>query len=149
MIINENLVKLNLEASSREEVLKKLTKVASENGKVNDENTYIEAILKREEEFSTAVGFGVAIPHGKSDAVKEPFFMFSTVDSIDWKSMDGDPVDLVFLIGVPANDAGSTHLKILAALSRKLMKEEFRDSLRSARTEKDIMDLLEASELGL
>ena len=75
--------------------------------------------------------------------------MFSTVDSIDWKSMDGDPVDLVFLIGVPANDAGSTHLKILAALSRKLMKEEFRDSLRSARTEKDIMDLLEASELGL
>jgi len=149
MIINENLVKLNLEASSREEVLKKLTKVASENGKVNDENTYIEAILKREEEFSTAVGFGVAIPHGKSDAVEEPFFMFSTVDSIDWKSMDGDPVDLVFLIGVPANDAGSTHLKILAALSRKLMKEEFRDSLRSARTEKDIMDLLEASELGL
>ena len=149
MIINENLVKLNLEASSREEVLKKLTKVASENGKVNDENTYIEAILKREEEFSTAVGFGVAIPHGKSDAVEEPFFMFSTVDSIDWKSMDGDPVDLVFLIGVPANDAGSTHLKILAALSRKLMKEPFRDSLRKAKSSKEIMDVLEASELGL
>lgn len=149
MIINENLVKLNLEASSREDVLKKLTAIASENGKVNDENAYIEAILKREEEFSTAVGFGVAIPHGKSDSVNEPFFMFSTVDSIDWKSMDGNPVDLVFLIGVPANDAGSTHLKILAALSRKLMKEPFRDSLRNANSAKEIMDILEASELGL
>ncbi|SHJ65535.1 PTS system IIA component, Fru family [Dethiosulfatibacter aminovorans DSM 17477] len=149
MIINENLVKLNLEASSREDVLKKLTSIASENGKVNDENAYIEAILKREEEFSTAVGFGVAIPHGKSDSVNEPFFMFSTVDSIDWKSMDGNPVDLVFLIGVPANDAGSTHLKILAALSRKLMKEPFRDSLRNANSSKEIMDILETSELGL
>ena len=149
MIINENLVKLNLEATSREEVLKKLTAIASENGKVNDENAYIEAILKREEEFSTAVGFGVAIPHGKSDSVNEPFFMFSTVDSIDWKSMDGNPVDLVFLIGVPANDAGSTHLKILAALSRKLMKEPFRDSLRNANSAKEIMDILETSELGL
>ncbi len=128
MIISENLVHLNLDASTKEEALAKLAKQAADNGKVNDEATYIDAVLKREEEFSTAVGFGVAIPHGKSDAVNEPFFMYASVDGVDWNAMDGNPVDMVFLIGVPMSDAGSTHLKILAALSRKLMKEPFRDA---------------------
>lgn len=149
MIINKNLVKLNLDATTKEEVLSTLAKVAAANNKINNEKDYIEAVLKREEEYSTAVGFGVAIPHGKSDAVNEPFFMFATVNQIDWNSLDGEPVDMVFLIGVPMSDAGSTHLKILAALSRKLMKAPFRDSLREAKTSEEIMKVLEENELGL
>lgn len=149
MIISENLVRLNLDASTKEEVLRQLAKTAAENGKVNNEDAYVEAVLKREEEYSTAVGFGVAIPHGKSDAVNEPFFMFASVNKIDWKSLDGEPVDMVFLIGVPTSDAGSTHLKILAALSRKLMKAPFRDALRQAKSPEDVIKVLEENELGL
>ncbi len=149
MIISKELVKLNLSATSKEDALTQLAKIASDNGKLKDEQTYIEAVLKREAEYSTAVGFGVAIPHGKSDAVNEPFFMFASTDGIDWNSMDGEPVDLVFMIGVPNSDASSTHLKILAALSRKLMKADFRDELRSCTTPEGVIEFLEKSSLGI
>ncbi len=149
MIIDTSLVKLNLDAKSKEDALEALATLAADNNKINDQESYIKAVLKREEEFSTAVGFGVAIPHGKSDAVNEPFFMFATVDSIDWNAMDGNPVDMVFLIGVPTSDAGSTHLKILAALSRKLMKAPFREALRGANTPEEVIRVLEENELGL
>ncbi len=149
MIISKELVRLNLQATTKVEALEKLAKQAADYGKVNNINTYIEAVLKREEEYSTAVGFGVAIPHGKSEAVNEPFFMFATVDKLDWNSLDGEPVDMVFLIGVPTKDAGSIHLKILAALSRKLMKAPFREALRNASTPEDVIKVLEENELGL
>jgi len=149
MIISESLVSLNLQATSKIDALNQLAAIAAKEGKVNDEATYIQAVLKREEEFSTAVGFGIAIPHGKSEAVNEPFFMFARVDNLDWNSMDGEPVDLIFLIGVPMSDASSIHLKILASLSRKLMKQPFRDSLREATTPAGLIEFLEQSELGL
>lgn len=149
MIISKELVQLNLDATTKEDVLVQLASVAAANGKVSNEKVYIEAVLKREEEFSTAVGFGVAIPHGKSDAVIDPFFMFATVDNVDWNSMDGEPVTMVFLIGVPMSDAGSTHLKILAALSRKLMKAPFRAAISGATSPEEVITILEESELGI
>lgn len=149
MIISESLVQLNLNATTKDDALKQLATIAAKSGKINNEAEYINAVLKREAEFSTAVGFGIAIPHGKSNAVNEPFFMFARVGAIDWDSMDGEPIDMIFLIGVPMSDASSTHLKILASLSRKLMKEPFRNSLREAQTPKDLLDFLEASELGI
>lgn len=149
MIISKDLVHLNLEVTTKEEALKQLASIASANNKINNEAQYIEAVLKREEEFSTAVGFGVAIPHGKSDAVNEPFFMFARTENLDWHSMDGEPVDLIFLIGVPTSDASSTHLKILAALSRKLMKEPFRNGLRTLATPEAVIEFLEQSDLGI
>jgi len=149
MIISKELVKLNLESTTKEEALTQLSKIAAKNGKVNDESLYMQAVIKREEEFSTAVGFGVAIPHGKSDAVNEPFFMFATVDNLDWDSMDGEPVNMIFLIGVPNSDASSIHLKILAALSRKLMKNQFRSELTSKKTPEEVINFLLESELGI
>ena len=149
MIISKELVHLNLNASSKEDALIQLSKIAATNNKINNEEAYISAVLKREEEFSTAVGFGVAIPHGKSDAVNEPFFMFARTQNLDWNSMDGESVDLIFLIGVPTSDASSTHLKILAALSRKLMKEPFRNGLRTLETPEAVIEFLEQSDLGI
>ena len=149
MLINENLIMLNLPAATKEEAILQLAEKAKEENKVNDVEVFQKAVLHREAEYSTAVGFGVAIPHGKTDAANEPFLMFATVNSIDWSALDGNPVDLVFLIGVPEKDASSTHLKILASLSRKLMKEEFRNSIRGAQTPADVMKLLMESELGL
>lgn len=149
MLINENLIMLDLPAKTKEETILLLAEKARNQNKVNDANEFQNAVLHRESEYSTAVGFGVAIPHGKTDAVKEPFLMFATVQSIDWNALDGKPVDLVFLIGVPEKDASTIHLKILASLSRKLMKEEFRDAVRRAKTPAEVMTLLMESDLGL
>ncbi|MDD3413107.1 MAG: fructose PTS transporter subunit IIA [Lachnospiraceae bacterium] len=149
MLINENLVKLNLEADNQKEALKSLAEAAFEQGKVSSVEEYVGAVLERESEYSTAVGFGVAIPHGKTDAVKEPFLMFASVKAMDWKALDGEPIDLIFLIGVPEKEAGSLHLKILASLSRKLMKEDFRNSLRDVKTEAELIELLKNSEIGI
>lgn len=149
MLINENLILLNMGARSQKEAIQSLAEKAYAEGKVNNVTGYKEAVLHRESEYSTAVGFGVAIPHGKTDAVNEPFLMFATVDSVDWNALDGNPVDMIFLIGVPDKDASTVHLRILASLSRKLMKEEFRNSIRSAKTPADIMTILKDSDLGL
>lgn len=142
MLINDNLIDMHCQAATKEEVIRRLALLAAEAGKVNDVDKYVEAVLKREEEYSTAVGFGVAIPHGKTDAVNEPFLGFARVNQVDWKALDGHTVDIVFIIGVPSAQAGSEHLKILALISRKLMKEDFREQLRSAQTEDDLLSVL-------
>lgn len=149
MLINESLIQLNCQGKTKEAILKELSALANTQGKLLSEDDFVAAVLKREEEYSTAVGFGVAIPHGKSQAVKEPFLIFAKFDPLDWKALDGEPVDMLFLIGVPEAEAGSTHLSILAKLSRKLMKKDFRQSLREQNTTSEIMQLLTLSELGL
>ena len=146
-MINEQLISLSVSSNTRDEVLQELATIAKDQGKVSDLDTYISAVLKREDEYSTAVGFNVAIPHGKSEAVNEAFFMYGRVHQVDWSALDGEPVDHVFLIGVPAAEAGNTHLQILAKLSRKLMKEEFRAALRAASDVAEVMNLFRENEL--
>ena len=105
-------------------------------------------VFEREAEGMTGIGNSIAIPHGKTAAVTEPFLCFAKVASIDWNALDGGPVDLVFMIGVPEN-AGNEHLKILASISRKLMKEEFRSGLREAGSSTELMQFLLKSDLGI
>jgi len=147
MLIDEKLVFLNMPVRSKEDAIKKLADRVEEVGRIKNKQSYIDAVFKRESDFSTGVGFGVAIPHGKSDAVLEPFLAFATVHPMNWESMDGNPVDLIFLIGVPKEDKGETHLKILAALSRKLMKESFRDALRKVNSPQELIVLLRENQL--
>ncbi|MBZ4667186.1 MAG: putative IIA-like nitrogen-regulatory protein PtsN [Defluviitaleaceae bacterium] len=142
MLINKNLISLHLDSHTKEETIRKMAQMAADEGRVVNIEDYVKAVLRREEEYSTAVGFGVAIPHGKTDAVKEPLLAFAKVNSIEWGAPDGKPVNMVFLIGVPESQAGTEHLKILANISRKLMKQEFRDSLNNAKTPEDILNVL-------
>ena len=148
MIINELLIDLNVKENTREEVIRYLTDLAIKEGRVSDKDVYVQAVLNREKEYSTGMGFGIAIPHGKSSAVKEPFLCFGKVDSVEWNSLDKKPVNMVFMIGVP-EEAGNAHLKILANISRKLMKQEFRDSLNEMKTSEELMEFLIKSELGI
>ncbi len=148
MIIEETLIDLKMDGTTKEEVIRHLAELAQSQGRIQDIEEYIKAVLHRETEYSTAMGFGIAIPHGKTAAVTEPFLCFAKVGSIDWKALDGGPVDLVFMIGVPEN-AGNEHLKILASISRKLMKEEFRSGLREAGSSSELMQFLLNSDLGI
>ncbi len=149
MLITEDLIVMNLPAKTKEEAIQLLAEKAAAAGRVADVAGYRDAVLHRESEYSTGMGFGVAIPHGKTAAVTEPLLLYATVNPMDWQSLDGNPIDIIFMIGVPADNAGDVHLRILANLSRRLMKEEFRTNLRAATTPAEVLAVLKQYEIGL
>lgn len=128
-------VLLDQHFSSREEAIRSLAQLGGATGQISDVEGVVSAALAREELSPTAVGMQVAIPHAKTAAVASPFIGFARVaGGLDWDAPDKDPVRLVFLIGVPAEQAGNQHLKILAKLSRALMKAPLRQQLLQAST---------------
>mgnify|MGYP002854286422 CR=1 FL=1 len=140
-LINENLVALDLEANSKGDVIHILAGLIRKEGRLNDEAKYIEAVFAREQEFATAMGFSVAIPHGKTNAVKTPALAFARLKKeIKWS--DEENVRFVFLIAVPEEAAGDYHLKILASLSRQLIHAEFCDKLAKITEPREIVGLV-------
>lgn len=144
-LLKEESIFINMDVASREECLDVLIEGMKKAGYIADKSVYLEAVLEREKKGSTGVGFGVAIPHGKSDGVAAPGLAFARLTKpIDWNSLDGKPVEIVFLIGVPQKDAGNEHIKILAAISRKLVHEEFRHKLLGAKISGDVLEILQS-----
>lgn len=143
MLINENLIVLNLNAKDKNDAILELATLAQKDGKIISIDEYIESVFEREKSYSTGVGNGIAIPHGKSKTVKEAMIVFGKLtDAIEWDSLDDQPVDLIFLLGVPDQNVDNLHLKILSQLSRKLMNDDFIELLRNAKTSKDVMTVL-------
>lgn len=138
---------LDCPARDKDSIIQDIAEHAVKIGLVSDAKAYVASVQHREAEFSTGVGYGVAIPHGKSEAVNSAFVIYARVKDIEWNSFDGAPVDMVFQIGVPASDAGETHLRLLATLSRKLMKDEFRAAVRAAKTADDVLSVFKTYEL--
>jgi fructose-specific phosphotransferase system IIA component len=147
-IINKNLIKFNIDHQDKEEVIQELAKLIRQENRLNQPEDYIVEVLRREELASTAIGYGLAIPHGKCKAVNVPTVAFGRLNKgIDWNSMDGEPVHMVFLLAVPEEAASDHHLKILAALARKFLDEDFRSSLLTIEDEEAMLQLL-AGVLG-
>ena len=139
MIIDKDLILLDL-TGDKETIISTLANQAFEQERLEDKQEYIEAVLKREKEYSTALGYEVAIPHGQSDTVKDPFVVFGRVkEPIIW---DQNSVRIIFMIGVPQHNKDKIHMKILANISRKLIDDEFRKSLIEAKDEKEVFDIL-------
>lgn len=140
-LMTEQLVALDLDLASKEEVIRHLARMIQAAGRLNNEDEYIQAVFKREEEFATAMGFSVAIPHGKTDAVKIPALAFARLtNAIKWS--DEEEVRFIFQIAVPEEAAGDYHLKILASLSRQLIHEEFCEKLASITEPSNIVKLI-------
>lgn len=149
MLINKNLISINMDVRDKNEVIKELIALIKKEGKINSEEQFFNCVLHREKEFSTGVGNGIAIPHGKSETVKEAIVAFAKLNKkIDWNSIDSELVDLIFLLGVPEKNTENLHLRILAQLSRKLMDEDFVKVLREANTEQEIFEALRDIEVG-
>lgn len=143
-MIAKNLIFLNHDAMSRDEVLDVLMDNVTNLEYVNNKETYKKAVLDREEMIPTSVGFNVAIPHGRNSGVTKPFISFMrTSNEFVWDESNGEKVDFIFMIGVPEENEGNLHLKYLAAISKRLMNDDFRDSLRNAETTKEAFDLLD------
>ena len=142
-VLDEKMMVFDLKAKTKEEVLEELVKILKKNDVVEDERGFLEVVKKREEEFSTGIGYGVAIPHGKSNLVKKPAIVFGkSRQGIDYNSMDGKPAHLFFLIAVPDN-SNELHLKVLAELSRALMHKEVREALEKASTPEEVIRAFE------
>ena len=142
-ILSANLIKLKLTSKTKEDVINEMASILDENGKLIDKDKYIKAVKDREKEFSTGIGMGIAIPHGKSSGVKEASLVFGrSVDGIDYQSMDDELAHIFFLIAVP-EESSDEHLKILSQLSRKLMHKDLRESLMKATSAGQVITLLE------
>ncbi|MBP2071607.1 MAG: nitrogen system component [Thermoanaerobacterium sp.] len=145
-ILDKDMMIFDLKSKDKLSVLKELIKPLAAKGAIEDEEKFLEVVLKREEEYSTGIGMGVAIPHGKSSLVKKASLVFGkSKDGIDYNSMDGKPAYLFFLIAAP-EDSDNLHLKILAKLSRSLMHEEVRDELNKAETYEDVINAFKKYE---
>lgn len=141
-LFSKDRVKFHLEAKTKEQVIDELIAILDTDGKLKDKAAFKEAVLKREAEFSTGIGMGIAIPHGKSDAVKEPAMVFGrSKEGIDYESMDDEDAHLFFLIAVPMASS-DLHLKALAAISRKLMHKETKEQLMTCETYEDFIEAL-------
>jgi len=141
-LINNDLITLDLKSTNKKDVIRELASYLDKADKITSLDAYVEAIEEREAQGSTGVGYGVAIPHAKSQSVKSPALVFGKTDTpMNYESSDNDDADLFFMIAAPKGGE-NLHLQTLAKLSRKLIHEEFRDALRAASTKEDVMTIL-------
>jgi PTS system nitrogen regulatory IIA component len=142
-VLKAAFINFDLKAIEKQAAIIKLASTFVSEGVVENENVYLDAVMKREEESTTGIGFGVAIPHGKSAAVTVPALAFGrSHEGIQYDSMDGKPVHLMFLIAVPET-SNDEHLRILSKLSRKLMHEDVRQKLMTATNVEEIYQIFE------
>jgi len=145
-ILTEQFVRTNLPGSTKDEVLDAMIEIASASERVTDKEKVRNAILEREKIMSTGVGSGFAIPHGKTDAVNDIVGAFAvTSQPIDYKSLDEQPVRIIFLLVGRDNMVGP-HIKLLSRISRLMNKEDFRNKLLAAATPSQILDLFKQEE---
>ncbi|WP_339179851.1 PTS fructose transporter subunit IIABC [Bacillus sp. FSL R5-0560] len=143
-IMSLDLIEPTLSGETRDDIIDEMIQKLSQTGMLHSESGFKQAIMNREQEGTTAIGMNIAIPHGKSDAVKKPSVAFGIKQSgIDWNSLDGSEAKLIFMIAVPKDSGGNQHLKLLQMLSRKLMDDSYRERLLSVQTKEEAYKLLD------
>ncbi|MGY3766125.1 PTS sugar transporter subunit IIA [Vagococcus vulneris] len=141
--VNKENIILDLEASTKDEVIKKIAIQLNKNGYLSNLNTFIDDVHDREDHMTTGIGDGLAIPHGKSDAVLESTVAVARLKKpVDWDSLDDKPVEFIFLLAIKNKDQGDEHLRILADLSGKLMDDNFVERIKQSKTEEELFDAL-------
>lgn len=131
---------------SKSEALDQIVALMVRGGKINDEEGYRRQVYAREEESTTGIGEGIAIPHGKCDAVKRPGLAAMVIkDGVEFDSLDGEPATLMFLIAAP-DTKDNVHLDVLSKLSMMLMDEEFTSSLRNAKTAEEFLSVIDKAD---
>ncbi|KAB2363644.1 fructose-specific PTS transporter subunit EIIC [Bacillus cereus] len=143
-ITSLELIETDLKGETRDDIIDEMIQKLKQVGALHSVTEFKQAIMNREQESTTGIGVNIAIPHGKSDAVRKPSVVFGIKQSgIDWKSLDGTEAKLIFMIAVPKENEGNQHLKILQMLSRKLMDDSYREQLLSVQTKAEAYKLLD------
>ena len=145
-LLRKESINLNGEVRSKKETIDQMVDLMAAGGNIADVDIYREGVYKREEEGTTGIGEGIAIPHAKTDAVKAPGLAAMVVkEGVDYDSLDGEPVHLIFLIAAP-NTEDNVHLEVLSRLSMLLMDDGFRENLMSAGTKEEFLGYIDAAE---
>ena len=145
-LIKKDSIELNVKASKKEEIIQKAVELMCHNGNIIDKDQYLKLVMKREEEGSTGIGEEIAIPHGKGDSISKPGIAAMVIpDGVDFESLDGQPVKLLFLIAAP-NTKDNVHLDVLSRLSTLLMDEKFRKDLMNAKNKDEFLEIINQAE---
>lgn len=145
-LLKPESIGLGVKVSGKEEAIDSLVSLMEQGGRLNDKAGYKDGILARESLGSTAIGEGIAIPHAKVAAVKEPGLAAITVlDGVDYEAFDGSLANLIFMIAAPEGEA-DTHLEALAKLSTLLMNPGFKDALIAAKSKDEFLKIIDDAE---
>lgn len=148
-VVAGELIRLGSVAGSKAEAIKEAVDLLFAAGRADWPRVVERAVWAREATYSTGLGYGIAVPHCKSEAVTSPSLAVVRLASpVEWGSMDGQPVGVVMMLVVPASDASGAHMKVFAKLARRLMHEEFRSRVSGAASASAIESVLR-EELGL
>ncbi|MHB9589443.1 PTS 2-O-a-mannosyl-D-glycerate transporter subunit IIABC [Enterobacter mori] len=130
--------------ASRDEAIRQLTMRLVALGKITDGDAFLAEVYRRESQGPTALGEGLAVPHGKSSAVNEAAFAVATLsEPLEWEGVDGpENVELIVLLAIPPAEAGSTHIQVLTALTSRLADDALRERVMAAATAEDLLDAL-------
>lgn len=145
-LLAKESIELSGKAENKEDVLKQIVDLMDASGKISDKKLYLEAVQAREEEGTTGVGQGIAIPHGRCSGVKEAGLAAMVVkDGVEYNALDGEPVDLLFLIAAPES-SGNVHLEILSKLATMLMDDKFVADLKNAGSPEEFLNIIDNAE---
>ena len=145
-LLDKNSVMLGAAPSDKKQTLEQAVALMAKSGKIADEEAYKKQVFAREEESTTGIGEGIAIPHGKCDAVIKPGLAAMVIpNGVDFESLDDEPVTLLFLIAAP-NTKDNVHLDVLSKLSVMLMDEEFTAKLRAAKSVDEFMQIIDDAD---
>lgn len=145
-ILQPDCIKVPVESRDKEAVITELVDLLAANGLLLDRDSVLEAVLTRERTQSTGTGAGIAIPHGKCNAVKELVIAIGIAyEPIEFKSIDGKLVTILILLVSPADQTGP-HIQALATISRLMLNEEFRQQLEKVTSADEVYELLNNQE---
>jgi PTS system fructose-specific IIC component len=145
-LLRKDIMLMDLQSTTKNAVIDEMIASLEKHHVINNADQFKEAILKREEQSTTGLGNGIAMPHAKTAAVNEATVLFAKSNKgVDYESLDGEPTYLFFMIAVP-DGAYDTHLQALAALSRSLLDETFIEGLKSAKTPDEVVNIFRKRE---
>ena len=145
-LLDKRSIRIDGAPKSKNEALDQLVELMAKCGIINDLEAYRQEVYRREEEGTTGVGEGIAIPHGKGAFVDKPGLAAMVVkDGVDYDSLDGEPVHLIFLIAAP-NTKDNVHLDVLSKLSVLLMDEDFSRALQNAKSPEEFMKIVDEAD---
>ena len=144
--LNKKAVSVNIKSTDKEGVIRELVDLLSNAAEIKNKEDLIGAVLAREALGSTGIGQGIGIPHAKSQNVKELVAAFGlSKNGVDFDSLDGEPAYIFFLLLAPEESAGP-HLKALARISRMLKDKYFRELLRKAKDENEVLRIIQEED---
>ena len=146
-LLTPDLIKLELTSKNKEGVLAEVADMVHKAGKVSDKETFLGALMKRENLESTGIGKGLAIPHARTDTVDGVVMAFArSKEGVDFQSLDQKPAYLVFLIASPEREK-SAYIKALARISRLMRRDTFRQQLMKVNTPQEVVQLIARNEI--